>query len=71
MSVIPQTPRDSGGLRPPDPLPGLCLGPAGELKRSPDPSPTHAPPQPQILDPPLSTVYMVKFYDLKYKQFKF
>ena len=24
-------------------LPGLCLGPAGDLKRSPDPSPTHAP----------------------------
>ena len=43
MSVIPQTPRVSGGLRPPGPLPGLCLGPAGDLKRSPDPSPTHAP----------------------------
>jgi hypothetical protein len=26
-----------------DPLSGLCLGPAGDLKRSPDPSPTHAP----------------------------
>jgi hypothetical protein len=44
MSVIPQTPRASGGLSPLGPLPGLCLGPAGDLKRSPDPSPTHAPP---------------------------
>ena len=26
------------------PLPGLCLGPDGDLKRSSDPSPTHAPP---------------------------
>ena len=46
MSIIPQTPRASGGgggLAPLDPLPGLCLGPAGDLKRSPDPSPTHAP----------------------------
>jgi hypothetical protein len=31
------------GLSPLGPLPGLCLGPAGDLKRSPDPSPTHAP----------------------------
>ena len=43
MSVIPQTPRASGELAPLGPLPGLCLGPAGDLKRSPDPSPTHAP----------------------------
>jgi hypothetical protein len=40
MSVIPQTPRASGGLSPPGP----CLGPAGDLKRSSGPSPTHAPP---------------------------
>ena len=26
------------------PLPGFCPGPAGDLKRSPDPSPTHAHP---------------------------
>ena len=26
-----------------DPLLGLCPGPAGDLKQSPDPSPTHAP----------------------------
>ena len=32
-----------GGLALLVPLPGLCLGPAGDLKRSPDPSPTHAP----------------------------
>ena len=32
-----------GDLAPLGPLPGLCLGPAGDLKRSPDPSPTHAP----------------------------
>ena len=30
-----------------DPLLGLCPGPAGELKRSPDPSPTHTPPNPK------------------------
>jgi hypothetical protein len=43
MSVIPQTLRASGGLRPLCPLPGLCPGLAGDLKRSPDPSRTHAP----------------------------
>ena len=32
-----------GLIPPPGPLPGLCLGPAGDLKQSPDPSPTHAP----------------------------
>jgi hypothetical protein len=36
MSVIPKIPRASGGLCPP--------GPAGDLKRPPDPSHTHAPP---------------------------
>ena len=30
MSVIPQTPRASRELRPLGPLPGLCLGPAGD-----------------------------------------
>ena len=45
MSVIPQTPRayGDGGFVPLDPLLGLCPGPAGDLKRSPDPPPTHAP----------------------------
>ena len=45
MSVIPQTPRAAGGggFAPLGPLPGLYLGPAGDVKRSPDPSPTHAP----------------------------
>ena len=33
-----------GGFAPLGPLPGLCLRPAGDIKRSPDPSPTHAPP---------------------------
>ena len=39
MSVIPQSrnPQSLGGVRP-------SPGPAGDLKRSPDPSPTHAPP---------------------------
>ena len=32
------------GFLPPGPLLGLCPGPAGDLKRSPDPSPTHATP---------------------------
>jgi hypothetical protein len=44
MSVIPQNPRASRGLRPLGPLPGLCIGPAGDLKRSPDTSPNHTPP---------------------------
>jgi hypothetical protein len=44
MAVIPQTPRASGGLcLPLGPLPGLCPWPTGDLKRSPDPSPTHTP----------------------------
>ena len=30
-----------------DPLLGLCPGPAGDLKRSPDPSPMHTPPNPK------------------------
>ena len=33
-----------GGFDPLGPLPGLCPGPAGDRMRSPDPSPTHAPP---------------------------
>ena len=45
MSVIPQTPRayGGGGFVSLDPLLGLFPGPDGDLKRSPDPSPTHAP----------------------------
>ena len=35
--------RVDGGFVPLDPLLGLCPGPAGDLKKSPDPSPTHAP----------------------------
>ena len=42
MSVIPKIPRTSGGFAPLGPLPGFYPGPAGNLKRSPDPSPTHA-----------------------------
>jgi hypothetical protein len=44
MSVIPKIPRASGGIAPLGPLPGFYPGPAWDLKRSPDPSPTHAPP---------------------------
>ena len=43
MSVIPKIPRASGGQAPLGPLPGYYPGPAGDLKRSPDPSATHAP----------------------------
>ena len=39
-----KSPELPGGLRPLGPLLGICLGPAGDLKRFPDPSPTHAPP---------------------------
>jgi hypothetical protein len=46
MSVIPKIPRASGGQSPPGPIPGFYPGPAGDLKRSPDPLPTHAPPPP-------------------------
>ena len=42
MSVIPKIPRASG-FDPLGPLPVFYPGPAGDLKRSPDPSPTHAP----------------------------
>ena len=43
MSVIPKIPRASGGgFAPLGPLPGYYPGPAGDLKRSPDLSPTHA-----------------------------
>ena len=44
MSVIPKIPRASGGgYSPLSPLPGFYPGPAGDLKWSPDPSPTHGP----------------------------
>jgi hypothetical protein len=43
MSAIPKTPELQGGFAPLGPLPGFYPGPAGDLKRSPDPSPTHAP----------------------------
>jgi hypothetical protein len=39
-SLNPQSFR--GGKAPLGPLTGLCPGPAGDLKWSPDPSPTHA-----------------------------
>ena len=35
MSVIPQSPRASRGLRPLGPLPGFCLGPAGDAVTRP------------------------------------
>ena len=46
------------GVRPLDPLLGLCPGPAGDRKRSPDPSPTHAPP-PLIPNPGSAPAYGV------------
>ena len=42
--LIPKIPRASGGFAPLGSLPGFYPGPVGDLKRSPDPSPTHAPP---------------------------
>ena len=57
MSVIPQTPRACGVLLPLGPLPGLCLRPARDLKRSPDPSPPHAPPPPLTTDPGSAPAY--------------
>ena len=36
--------RGGGGLSPWTPYQGSVLEPLGDLKRSPDPSPTHAPP---------------------------
>ena len=54
MSVIPQTPRASGGLSPPGPptraLPLTRWGPKSGPQTPRLPTP---PPQPQILDPPL------------------
>ena len=43
MSVISQTPRASGELRPLCPLPGLFPGHFDDLKQSPDPKPTTPP----------------------------
>ena len=39
-----KSPELQGGKAPLGSLPGFYPGPAGDLKRSPDPSPTHAPP---------------------------
>ena len=46
-----KNPRASGELCPPGPLPGLCSGPTGGLKRPPDPSPNNFAP------PPISNSY--------------
>jgi hypothetical protein len=47
------------GFAPLEPLLGLCPGPAGDLKRSPDLSPTHAPPNPKSwIDIQLSLKYI-------------
>ena len=53
-----QKPGASRGLRPSEPPPGLCPGPAGDLKLSPDPCQILSP-QHQILDPPLQTVSLI------------
>ena len=55
MYVLPQTPQSlgvvvvvvGGGLSPWTPHQGSVLEPLGDPKRSPDPSPTHAPPDPK------------------------
>ena len=60
MSVIPKIPRASGGLAPLCPLPGFYPGPAGDLKRLPDPSPTHAP---LTTNPGSAPVNYIKFND--------
>jgi hypothetical protein len=65
MSVIPQTPRAYGGPRPLGPLTGLCPGPAGDLMRSPDPSPTHAP---LITNPGTAPDYQLMFGLLPFVQ---
>ena len=44
MYVLPQSPRPGGGIFPWAPYQGSVLEQLGDLKRSPDPSPTHAPP---------------------------
>ena len=62
MSVIPQTPRAYGGPRPLGPLTGLCPGPAGDLMRSPDPSPTHAP----LITNPGTAPDILRHYDNKF-----
>ena len=49
------------GFVPLDPLLGLCPGPAGDLKRSPDPSPTHAPPNPKSWIRPWVLLYKCKY----------
>ena len=62
MSVIPQTPRASRGLRPLAPYQGSALDPLG--MRSPDPSPTHAP---LILNPGSTPDYVFAYMTLQYK----
>ena len=52
MSAIPQTPRaleGGGGFAPWAPYQGPAYDPLGDIKRSPDPSPTHAPPPPTTI----------------------
>ena len=48
-----KSPELQGNFAPLGPLPGFYPGPAGDwLRRSPDPSPTHAPPPPPLTTNP-------------------
>jgi hypothetical protein len=61
MSVLPQTPRVSGGLCPPGP-------PTQGSALDPDPSPTHAPPNNKSWIHPVSSIFQVtKIYINKQK----
>ena len=54
-----QSPGASGGQRAPrGPLPGLCPEPAGDLKQSPDPSPTFVPPNTKSWIRPWMVIYI-------------
>ena len=55
---IPNSHELPGGFAPLSPPPGLCPGPAGDLKLSPDACQILSP-QHQILDPPLQTVSLI------------
>jgi len=45
------------------PVPGLCSGPDGDLKQSPDPSPTHAPPNHKSWIRPWSSLASLVIFD--------
>ena len=53
-----QNPGASGGIRPRGSLPGQSPGPAGDLKRSPDPSPTFVPPNTKSWIRPCQSLFL-------------